>query len=135
MASFVKWMKDVLFMGNDSGPVARPSAPKSEQRARPSRKGYEISSIQTLTPQTYAEAGEIAEILRQSIPVIVNVQNLSESDVRRLVDFMSGLKSGLEAESKRVAEYVYLLAPNGVDIDGDSDEVLEDDSNRLIIRP
>jgi cell division inhibitor SepF len=77
----------------------------------------------------------IAEVLRDSVPVIVNVVNLSDSDTRRLVDFMSGLKAGLQAESKRVAEHVYLLAPLGVEIDGDSDEVLEAESDRLIIRP
>jgi FtsZ-interacting cell division protein YlmF len=48
---------------------------------------------------------------------------------------MAGLKAGLRGESKRVAETVYLLAPEGVDIDADSDDVLEAEGDRLIIRP
>jgi FtsZ-interacting cell division protein YlmF len=48
---------------------------------------------------------------------------------------MAGLKAGLLATSKRVAEQVYLIAPNGVDVDGDPDDVLEAESDKLIIRP
>jgi cell division inhibitor SepF len=94
-----------------------------------------VSSIETVTPDSYADAGVIAEILRDGVPVIVNVHNMSDADTRRLVDFMAGLKAGLLGESKRVAESVYLLAPNGVDIDADADDVLEAEGDRLIVRP
>jgi cell division inhibitor SepF len=67
--------------------------------------------------------------------VIVNVHQLSDGETRRLVDFMAGLKAGLQGESKRVAETVYLLAPYGVDIDPDADDVLEAEGDRLIVRP
>jgi cell division inhibitor SepF len=113
----------------------RRAAPERTRTIRPSRRGNEVSSIETLTPSSYAEAGQIAEVLREGVPVIVNVQNLTDSDTRRLVDFMAGLKAGLLGESKRVAETVYLLAPEGVDIDSDSDDVLEAEGDRLIIRP
>jgi cell division inhibitor SepF len=140
MSGAVDWVKEFFSLGGSkTPPPARPSATKSETRtarvARPQRRGYEVSSIETVQPNSYADAGMIAEVLRDSVPVIVNVQNLTDSDTRRLVDFMSGLKAGLQAESKRVAEHVYLLAPYGVAIDGDSDEVLEAESDRLIIRP
>jgi cell division inhibitor SepF len=109
--------------------VARSKAP------RPSRRSNEVVSIETVTPKSYVEAGEIALILREGTPVIVNVSLLSEAETRRLVDFMAGLKAGLMAESKRVAEDVYLLGPNGVEIAPDSDEVLEAEGVGLIVRP
>jgi cell division inhibitor SepF len=99
------------------------------------RRGNDVSSIETVTPANFAEAGLIAEVLRDGIPVVVKVQNLNDTDTRRLVDFMAGLKAGLQATSKRVAEEVYLLAPYGVDVDGDSDDVLEAEGDKLIIRP
>jgi cell division inhibitor SepF len=99
------------------------------------RRGNDVSSIETVTPANFAEAGLIAEVLRDGIPVVVNVQNLNDTDTRRLVDFMAGLKAGLQATSKRVAEEVYLLAPLGVYVDGDSDDVLEAEGDKLIIRP
>jgi cell division inhibitor SepF len=139
MSGAVDWVKEFFSLGGTKpAPPARSSGTKAEPRARaarPQRRGFEVSSIETVHPKSYADAGMIAEVLRESIPVIVNVASLSDSDTRRLVDFMSGLKAGLQAESKRVSEHVYLLAPYGVEIDGDSDEVLEAESDRLIIRP
>jgi cell division inhibitor SepF len=125
-------------------PGSERQAPVSEARntssarakaPRPSRRGNEVSSIETVTPNSYADAGLIAEILRDGVPVIVNVHNLSDTDTRRLVDFMAGLKAGVVGESKRVSESVYLLAPYGVEIDADADDVLEAEGDRLIIRP
>jgi cell division inhibitor SepF len=112
----------------------RVSAPRAKA-PRPSRRGNEVASIETVTPTSYSEAGLIAELLRDGIPVIVNVHLLSDGETRRLVDFMAGLKAGLQGESKRVAETVYLLAPYGVDIDPDADDVLEAEGDRLIVRP
>lgn len=138
MPGFTEGLKNFLMPGSERQPAV--SEPRNTNSARvkaprPSRRGNEVSSIETVTPNSYAEAGVIAEILREGVPVIVNVHNLSDTDTRRLVDFMAGLKAGLMGESKRVAETVYLLAPNGVDIDADADDVLEAEGDRLIVRP
>jgi len=141
MSGISQWVKEVFSMGGapKSAPVApRATGGSSERPARvqrPTRRGNDVSSIETVTPANFAEAGLIAEVLREGIPVVVNVQNLNDTDTRRLVDFMAGLKAGLQATSKRVAEEVYLLAPLGVDVDGDSDDVLEAEGDKLIIRP
>jgi cell division inhibitor SepF len=94
-----------------------------------------VQQIDTQNPKSYAEAGQIADVLRDGISVIVNCESMTDSDKRRLVDFMAGLKAGLQAESKRVSDFVYLLAPYGVEIEGDADEVLEAEGDRNIIRP
>jgi cell division inhibitor SepF len=84
---------------------------------------------------SYGDAMQIADILRENITVIVNVQSLSSTDRARLLDFMAGLKAGLMAQSSRVAEDVYLLAPEHVDMESDEEEADDDDGDRLIIRP
>ena len=138
MAGFTEGLKNFLMPGSERAQTpseTRNATPVRAKAPRPSRKGNEVSSIETVTPDSYADAGVIAEILRDGVPVIVNVHNMSDADTRRLVDFMAGLKAGLMGESKRVAESVYLLAPNGVDIDADADDVLEAEGDRLIVRP
>lgn len=138
MAGFTEGLKNFLMPGSDRAPAPSENRSASAGRVRaprPSRRGNEVSSIETVTPTSYNQAGEIAEILREGTPVIVNVHNLSDTDTRRLVDFMAGLKAGLMGESKRVAETVYLLAPYGVEIDADADDVLEAEGDRLIVRP
>jgi cell division inhibitor SepF len=137
MSGVLGSLKRFLMPPAEGSPVSTVSRTStSRARApRPSRQGNEVSSIETVTPQAYSEAGQIADLLREGVPVIVNVSLLSDAETRRLVDFMAGLKAGLMGESKRVAETVYLLAPNGVEIDPDADDVLEAEGDRLIVRP
>lgn len=140
MSAVTNWFKELVNVsGSTKTQPAAPRAAASNERQvrapRPQRRGNDVSSIETVTPGSFADAGLIAEVLRDGIPVVVNVQNLTDIDTRRLVDFMAGLKAGLLATSKRVAEQVYLIAPYGVEVDGDSDEVLEAESDKLIIRP
>jgi cell division inhibitor SepF len=141
MSAVTNWFKEFVAPSGSTkaqAPSVR-TAPASSDRqsrvARPQRRGNDVSSIETVTPGSFADAGLIAEVLRDGIPVVVNVQNLTDTDTRRLVDFMAGLKAGLLATSKRVAEQVYLIAPLGVEVDGDPDDVLEAESDKLIIRP
>jgi cell division inhibitor SepF len=140
MSSVTQWFKELVSVSGSSKsqPAPARSTSTTERAARapsPQRRGNDISSIETVTPESFADAGEIAEVLRAGIPVVVNVQKLTDTDTRRLVDFMAGLKAGLLATSKRVAEQVYLIAPYGVEVDGDSDDVLEAESDKLIIKP
>jgi len=141
MSAVTNWFKELISVSGSAKAQtapARTSATTAERQARaprPQRRNNDVSSIETVTPSSFADAGLIAEVLRDGIPVVVNVQNLTDTDIRRLVDFMAGLKAGLLATSKRVAEQVYLIAPYGVDVDGDSDDVLEAESDKLIIRP
>ena len=138
MSGFTQGLKKFLMPGSE-GPMpvseARNTSSARVRSPRASRRNNEVSSIETVTPNSYSDAGLIAEILRDGTPVIVNVHNLSDTDTRRLVDFMAGLKAGLMGESKRVSESVYLLAPYGVEIDADADDVLEAEGDRLIVRP
>lgn len=84
---------------------------------------------------SYSDAMQIADILRENITVVVNVQQLSSTDRARLLDFMAGLKAGLLAQSNRVAEDVYLLAPEDVQVEAAEEQDDEEDGDRLIIRP
>jgi cell division inhibitor SepF len=73
-----------------------------------------MSEIMTLDPQSYADAKEVAASFRMNIPVIVNIAALSEPDAKRMLDFMIGLKEGLEGHLRRVTPKVYLLSPSHV---------------------
>jgi cell division inhibitor SepF len=82
-----------------------------------------MSEIVTLDPQTYADAKEVAAHYRTGVPVIVNIGAMSEADAKRMLDFMIGLKEGLEGQLRRVTSKVFLLSPHNVSVnDADSDE-------------
>lgn len=107
-------------------------------RINPSRRtdaGY--SEIATLQPSSYQEARDIAERYRSGISVIVNMGDLSELDSRRLLDFMIGLKEGLQGNLKRVTPKVFVLSPPNVTIeDADENEgFASEPADDLLVRP
>ena len=111
----------------ESRPVAR-VAPM-----RPRRGVSEVNEIYTIEPRSYAEAPEVAANFRLGIPVIVNMGEMSELDSRRMLDFMLGLKEGLEGHLKRVTPKVFLLSPNHVAVNNEDDETEATDD--LLVRP
>jgi cell division inhibitor SepF len=128
-------MNSILtFFGFGSGEAAKPEVgsvnkPKSVA-PRPRRSG-EMSEIMTLDPQSYADAKEIAASFRLNIPVIVNIAAMSEPDAKRMLDFMIGLKEGLEGHLRRVTPKVYLLSPSHVAVT-DNEESEADVSQEML---
>ena len=140
MAGVTEWLKDLVnFSGKPKAPAApRAASSRPEARPKPQRsfRGQSAQRIETVNLKSYAEAMVIAEILREDVTAVINVSNLSGTDRARLIDFMAGLKAGLLAQSSRVAEDVYLLAPAHVEIEPEDEDVAdEDDGDRLIVKP
>ncbi len=113
------------YFGFGSSETAKSEPAKPRSSAPRPRRTADMSEIVTLEPKTYADAKEVAAHFRTGIPVIVNIGDLSEADSRRIVDFMLGLKEGLEGHLRRVTAKVFLLSPSHVSV-SDSDSELED---------
>lgn len=141
MSGLMNWLKSFFQLGSSAPkPAAAPRAAAGAAAARVKpqrvqRGGYAAQRIDTVVMHSYNDAPQIAEVLREGITAIINVSAMNSTDRARLVDFMTGLKAGLGANSSRVSEDVYLLAPSSMDIEADEEELGEDDSDRLIFRP
>lgn len=95
-----------------------------------SRHEPAYSVIHTMRPRRYAsDAAGIAETFASGSPIIVDLSMMQDADVRRLIDFMSGLVKGLDGTIRRVAVKVFMLTPAG--IEQFDDEV---DQNSLHVR-
>ncbi len=96
--------------------------PTVTQFRRPSGKAVspEMNEILTVYPKKYADAQLIAESFRDGVPVIISLAQMSEPDARRLIDFSSGLASGLLGKIERVTPKVFLLSPSYVTVSGQS---------------
>lgn len=73
-------------------------------------------NIVTLHPRSYSEARQMAEHFRQGNPVIINLDDMDESERKRLVDFASGLAFGLRGGIERIASRVFLISPANVSV-------------------
>lgn len=104
--------------------------PTVTQFRRPTGKAVtpEMNEILTVHPKKYADAQLIAESFRDGIPVIINLSQMSEPDARRLIDFSSGLASGLLGKIERVTPKVFLLSPSYVTVTGQDSTSTSEDS-------
>jgi cell division inhibitor SepF len=113
------------FFGFGSPETDNRDTPRPRASAPRPRRSSDMSEIVTLDPQSYADAKEVAANYRSGVPVIVNIGSMSEADAKRMLDFMIGLKEGLEGHLRRVTPKVFLLSPTNVavtDADSDHDE-------------
>ncbi len=96
-------------------PLRRPVA--STKHAAPG-----MNEILTVNPRQYKDVQSIAEAFREGVPVIMNLSQMPEPDARRLIDFASGLASGLYGKIERVTNKVFLLSPEHVAVSGEAEE-------------
>ncbi len=101
-------------------PTAVPRATSSGFTGGSLRRNQEpaFATIHTVRPTRYAEAEGIAETFREGSPMIIDLSRMLETEVRRMIDFLSGLTKGLEGRIERVSEQgkVYMLTPFGVSL-------------------
>jgi cell division inhibitor SepF len=97
-------------------PLRRPAA-TTTKHAAPG-----MNEILTVNPRQYKDVQPIAEAFREGVPVIMNLSQMPDPDARRLIDFASGLASGLYGKIERVTNKVFLLSPEHVAVSGEADE-------------
>jgi cell division inhibitor SepF len=72
--------------------------------------------VHLVVPKSFNDAQQIADKFKDSVPVILNLQN-SETDLsKRLIDFASGLTYALDGGMQRIADKVFMLTPRNVEI-------------------
>jgi cell division inhibitor SepF len=94
--------------------VVRPLVPSRNVRPR------------VVAPARFADAQEIGDLIKQSSPVIVNLQ-VSDRDLsRRMIDFCSGLTYALGGTMEKVADQVFLLTPSNVEVSPEERQRLQE---------
>ncbi|MBA3629436.1 MAG: cell division protein SepF [Actinobacteria bacterium] len=67
-------------------------------------------------PYSFNDAQEVGDKFREGFSVLMNLQAADSDLSRRLVDFASGLAYGLNGSLQPVADKVFLITPNGVQV-------------------
>jgi cell division inhibitor SepF len=124
MQDFDDWTESEA--DGDAPAVTRAAAASSARgaRARPARPHIEVVpnagsgsvKVHLVLPRSFNDAQQIADRFKQSIPVILNLQNADTELSKRLIDFASGLTYALNGGMQRVADKVFLLTPRNVEL-------------------
>jgi len=72
--------------------------------------------VHLVIPKSFNDAQQVADRFKDSIPVILNLQNSDTDLSKRLIDFASGLTYALDGGMQRIADKVFLLTPRNVEV-------------------
>ncbi|NMN01452.1 cell division protein SepF [Bifidobacterium panos] len=75
-----------------------------------------LSRITTIHPKSYEDAQMVGRAIRDGVPVVLNLTDVSESVAYRIVDFSAGVVFGVHGSMERVTPRVFLLSPSQVNI-------------------
>lgn len=78
-----------------------------------------------IKPACYEDAQEICDQVKTKRPVVVNLEKVEYPVAQRIMDFLSGTCYSLEGSIQRVANNIFIIAPENVDISGDFKEELK----------
>lgn len=109
------------------------SAPAPRKSAAKNNNNPQIYSVNTnvqmqvviIKPECYEDAQEICDQIKTKRPVVVNLEKVEYPVAQRIMDFLSGTCYSLEGSIQRVANNIFIIAPENVDISGDFKEELK----------
>jgi cell division inhibitor SepF len=80
------------------------------------RDGRGDIQVHLVVPKSFNDAQQIADQFKDSVPVILNLQQTDTDLSKRLIDFASGLTYALDGGMQRIADKVFLLTPRNVEV-------------------
>jgi cell division inhibitor SepF len=101
---------DDIFADDDTA-YGRPTATLRPVASRASRQSFHF-----VAPKNFNDVQDVGDKFKASIPVILNLQNADHDLSKRLIDFVSGLTYALDGGMQRIADKVFLLTPEGVEL-------------------
>lgn len=72
--------------------------------------------VHFVAPKSFNDVQDVADKFKDAIPVILNLQSTDNDLSKRLIDFSSGLTYALEGGMQRIADKVFLLTPQNVEV-------------------
>lgn len=99
---------------------ARPSAPATSNNAKTPQGSSRYTSAQKIVviePQGFDESPKLVDSLKAKKPVIINLENLETDTARKIFDFLSGATYALNGNVQKVANNIFVFAPENVSVD------------------
>lgn len=92
-------------------PVAQPTP-----AARPEQM-QSMLKMKMVKPKKLGDAPEIADSLKAGHTVVLNLDDMPDSQARRMLDYIAGVIYAVNGKIERPSDRTFLLTPKGVSID------------------
>jgi cell division inhibitor SepF len=80
------------------------------------RSGGNDVRVHFVAPRSFNDVQDVGDKFKDSIPVILNLQGTDTDLSKRLIDFSSGLTYALDGGMQKIADKVFLLTPQNVEV-------------------
>ena len=78
--------------------------------------GYGSKNVVFFYPKNYTEAHKLIDYLKQGESVMLNLDEVGDSEAQRMLDFASGAIYAVNGSIQRVSGNIFLLTPEGLNI-------------------
>ena len=101
------------------------AASKNERKVQPapaSRPSVTVSDrtgsfkLVVIEPKGFDECPKLVDNLKSRKPVIINLEKIESDTARKIFDFLSGATYALNGNVQKVANNIFVFAPENVDI-------------------
>ncbi|MBR5517044.1 MAG: cell division protein SepF [Firmicutes bacterium] len=104
-------------------PVASAEAQKVVPvERRISVAGTSAFKLVVIEPKSFDECPKLVDSLKGRRPVIINLEKIETETAKKIFDFLSGATYALNGNVQKVANNIFIFAPESVDIAASQDE-------------
>lgn len=89
---------------------------------RVSVAGTNAFKLVVIEPKSFDECPKLVDSLKGRRPVIINLEKIETEAARKIFDFLSGATYALNGNVQKVANNIFIFAPESVDIAASQDE-------------
>ena len=89
---------------------------------RVSIAGTNAFKLVVIEPKSFDECPKLVDSLKGRRPVIINLEKIETETAKKIFDFLSGATYALNGNVQKVANNIFMLAPESVDITANQEE-------------
>ena len=120
-----KKQKDETFEPQPQKEKVVRSNPKITPITKSTRKQALGMEVCVIKPISMEDEIEITDTLLNGTTVILNMEGLNLELAQRIIDFTSGATYAMHGNLQKISNYIFLATPNGVDISGDIQNLMD----------
>ncbi len=95
------------------------SVTKPSSAARFSIAGTSALKLVVIEPKGFNECEKLVESLKNRRPIIINLDKLDTETAKKIFDFLSGATFAINGNVQKIANNIFVFAPENIDIDSD----------------
>ena len=107
---------DTAIAATAKKPQVNSTASKPAAEKRFSVTNTSAFKLVLIEPKSFEECPKLVDCLKGRRPVIINLEKLETEVARKIFDFMSGATYALSGNVQKVANNIFVFAPENVDV-------------------